>query len=281
MIDLARRAFRRLYTYSIPRRLSTSLSDNQAYPHVCMRAAHDFRRFNTFRRNPIYNQILEHVSTREGAQYLDEIRKSSNVLRAMEEFKRNDSYGGPRLVDYLGVGAVSPTTLRYVKVLADLERLFGKLDGFRICEVGVGYGGQCRIINAYFRPATYCLVDIRAALELAKRFLDHFIVHSLLSFKPMNELPSAEYDLAISNYSFTELPRSIQDVYLAKAITRAARGYITYNEITPPHFNSYTRAELLELLPGARVLPEIPQTHPRNCIIAWDRSAMEAAPASL
>jgi putative sugar O-methyltransferase len=159
--------------------------------------------------------------------------------------------------------------LRYVKILSDIKQHFGTVDNFDICEIGVGYGGQCRIINAYSKPATYCLVDIHPALGLARRFLDNYVLNSVLSYKTMNELAGRCYDLVISNYAFSELPRDVQNKYLDKVILNSAPGYITYNDINPKEFNSHTAAELIQLIPGARIFKERPLTHPGNCIIVW------------
>jgi len=68
---------------------------------------------------------------------------------------------------------------------------------------------------------------------------------------------------------FTELPRAIQDIYLNKVILNSTRGYITYNEITPPEYNSYKSSELIEIIPNSVVFDETPVTHPKNCIIVW------------
>lgn len=273
MKQLLAKAFKKMYLMSIPRRISTSLSDNQAYPHVCIEASNDYRFFNNFRRNPIYNKILEHVSERQGKEYLPLISNDPDILGAINNFKPNDDYGNPRMYEYSGIGLISPTTLRYIKVLADLKKHFQTLDNLSICEIGVGYGGQCRVLNAYYKPATYCLVDIQPALALAQRFLDNYILHSVLTYKTMNELSQRDYDLLLSNYAFTELPRAIQDVYLNKVILRSKRGYITYNEITPREFNSYKSGELIEMIPGSRILKEEPLTHPKNCIIVWGENA--------
>jgi hypothetical protein len=250
-------------------RISTSLSDNQAYPQVCLDAANDYRVFNEFRRHPVYNAILEHVSESQGAEYLELLARDPDLLREIGTFRANDRHGNPRVFDYPGIGAVSPTTLRYVKVLADLRRLFGPLDGLNVCEVGVGYGGQCRIVNAWFAPASYTLVDIQPALALAQRFLDHFGLDTRLVYRTMNELAPADYDLLISNYALTEMPRAIQEIYIRKVVSRSTRGYVTYNEITPPEFRSFKAPELVERIPGAHVLPEEPLTHPRNCVLVW------------
>ena len=263
------RILQRLQPTTVPRRISTSLSDNQAYPQVCLQAANDYRFFNEFRTNSVYNQILEHVSEQHGGEYLRLIAQDPEVLGAIESFKANDEYGSPRMYSYPGVGKISPTTLRYVKVLVDLRRLFQSLDGFAICEIGVGYGGQCRVINALHRPASYRLVDIQPALGLAQRYLDNYVIPSVLEYQTMNQLREDSYDLVISNYAFTELPRTIQEVYLRKVILRSKRGYITYNEITPPAFRSLKVDELTAIIPGTRILKEEPLSHPRNCIIVW------------
>lgn len=253
--------------------ISTSLSDNQAYPQVCIQAANDYKSFNNFRRNHIYNDILEHVSEKQGNEYIQVISRDSDILAAINSFKLNDDYGNPRTFEYPNIGTISPSTLRYIKVLADIKGHFQTADNMDICEIGIGYGGQCRVINAYCKPATYCLVDIQPALGLAQRFLDNFILHSVLTYKTMNELSSRNYDLVLSNYAFTELPRTIQDVYLTKVILNSKKGYITYNEIVPKGFNSYKSDELVAMIPGSKVLKEEPLTHPKNCVIVWGTNA--------
>lgn len=256
---------------SLPLRnkISTSLSDNQLYPQVCLNAANDYRFFNQFRQNPIYNQILEHVTEKEGAAYLELITRDPVLLGEMEKFRQNDLHGTPRVYLYPNVGVISPSTLRYVKVLSDLKNMFRSLDGLKICEIGVGYGGQCRIINAHYVPASYRLVDIKPALLLAQRFLDNYAVKSTLAYMTMNELEKNTYDLAISNYAFTELPRHIQEIYLEKVILNSRRGYIIYNDINPAEFKSYKKEELLKVISGSRLIDEVPLTHPNNCVIVW------------
>ncbi|MFO7554344.1 MAG: putative sugar O-methyltransferase [Desulfobacterales bacterium] len=250
-------------------KLSTSFSDNQSYPQFCLQASNDLQVFNTFRSNPIYNEILEHVSEKQGREYLEQIKKNPEILKGINTFKENDLFGNPRVSEYANIGKISPTTLRYVKVLTDLNFFFGNLDGFNICEIGVGYGGQCRIIDCYFSLNAYWLIDIKPALMLSRRFLDNYDIRSTLFYKTMNETEKINYDLLISNYAFSELNRKIQDLYLEKVILNSKRGYITYNEVTPPEFHSYKKQELIEIIPDSVIIEEIPFTHPQNCIIIW------------
>lgn len=252
---------------------TTSLSDNQTYPQVCIDASNNYKLFVNFRQHPIYNEILEHASKEQGYNYLSMIVENLNIMGLISNFKKNDDYGNPKMHEYPHLGKISPTTLRYIKALADLLKHFASLENMSICEIGVGYGGQCRIIDTYFKPSTYCLVDIQPALLLTQRYLDHYIMNSILTYTTMNELEQKQYDLFLSNYAFTELPRSIQDVYLTKAILKSKRGYITYNEITPPEFNSYKSNELIEIIPGSKILDEEPLTHKNNCIIIWGENS--------
>jgi putative sugar O-methyltransferase len=251
--------------------LKTSLSDNQLYPDFCLKASNDMLIFSNFRKNEVYRMILEHINRKTGQLYLNEIKKTySDLLKSIDKIKENDLYGNPDIYEYEHIGKICPSTLRYTKVLADLLNTFHLLDGLKIVEIGVGYGGQCRIINSISKPKEYTLIDIKPALLLAQCYLDGYILSSSMKYKTMNELQKEEYDLIISNYAFTELKREIQDVYLEKVILNSKCGYITYNEVTPDYFRSYKKDELIKIIPNSYSVEEIPQTYQNNCIIVWN-----------
>lgn len=108
----------------------TSASDNNRYPMYCYFASKNDSEFAKFKQNPVYNAILEHVSPQQGVDYLKKIFESNELHLSTKDWEyilRNDSIGSPRVVQYnFGNSRLvcSPTTLRYVKVLADLLRLF-------------------------------------------------------------------------------------------------------------------------------------------------------------
>ncbi|MBM4100437.1 MAG: putative sugar O-methyltransferase [Planctomycetes bacterium] len=262
LADRVRNAF-------VKRSYVTSLSDNGRYPQVCVDAVNSTSMFRHFRRIRNYTAILEHVSPEQGVEYLRHVARRPELVAALPRFAANDRVGDPRMHGYPPHGAFSPTTLRYVKVLGDLLDRFGTLDGLSICEIGVGYGGQCRVIAEWSRPAAYCLVDIRQALGLAERFLDHFALSVPVEFRTLNTLPAREWDLVISNYALTELPREYQEAYMDRAVRRARRGYVTFNRINPPAFRSMDAAEIAAALHGAAIGPEEPLTHAGNCVITW------------
>lgn len=247
----------------------SSFSDNLEYPAFCMQASKVDTVFETFRRNDIYNSIVELLSEEQGAQFLNEINLNPEVLKEIDSFKENDLYGDPRMYDYKEVGKISPTTLMYTKILYDLQKYFGSLDGFDVVELGIGYGGQSRLLNNKFKINSTTLIDLEGPLALASKFLSNYNIDAKFDFKTNSTLEERKYDLFISNFAFTELRRNLQTEYLNKVILNSKRGYLIYNDINPEDFNSYKADELVELIPNSRIIAEVPLTSPKNCIIIW------------
>ena len=87
------------------------------------------------------------------------------------------------------------------------------------------------------------------------------------------------FDLVISNYAFSELPRNLQEIYMNKVILNSRCGYLTMNtglvkkseKITSSEnkLRRYTSDELVKIIHGARLIREVPLTPPNNYIIVW------------
>jgi hypothetical protein len=238
---------------------ATSVSDTPAYTQLCARAATDRDVFATFKRQPAYTAILEHVSCSLGAEYLRvALEQTPEIADRLGSFRRNDEIGTPNVCDYGHQGVYSPTTLRYVKVLSDLQTLFGPLDRLRILEIGVGYGGQCFIVHAGGGFRSYALVDLPPVLALAKRYLDTLGV-------PNVELGAqGAFDLVVSNYAFSECRRKVQTLYLDELLKPTPRGYMTCN-----FMEGMGREEIAAQLPGSRWIEENPRSAKRNATLVW------------
>lgn len=255
-----------------PKSAASSITDRDEYRSFCERAATDDAVFFTFRRAPIYVDTLEHVTRDQGAAYVAAIlRDNPDLLTdSPDRYHGNDTLGSPQLHEYGITGPVSPVTLRYLKVVSDLRRLFGDLSGSHIVEIGAGYGGQCRLITQYWPEATYTLVDIPPALALARRYLTALGTDARIKFEAPDEVRARRYDLCISNYAFSELARPVQQAYADAVVSHSERGYMTCNFISKAHkIDSMGRSELLALHVGTRWVEEEPLTHPENAILVW------------
>ena len=83
--------------------MGTSLSDNGQYPEFCYLASRHEEIFQSFKRNPTYNAILEHLNAEQGAAYLEIILNDYNFRLADEQLENillNDSLGNPRRFTY-------------------------------------------------------------------------------------------------------------------------------------------------------------------------------------
>jgi putative sugar O-methyltransferase len=215
---------------------------------------------------------FEHVTREQGAQYLELVRRDNPALLAanFERYRANDLLGGPVRYEYPGIGSISPVTLRYMKVLSDLERHFGDLSGKRIVEVGGAYGGQARLIMERWRVESYTLVDLEPVLRLARRYLSTSGPYPEMNFVPPTRVVQGKYDLCISNYAFSELTSDVQDVYGAALVAPADRGYLTCNFIRAVHgIGSWSKERLAMVHQATRWLPEEPLTFEGNAILVW------------
>jgi putative sugar O-methyltransferase len=243
------------------------------YPEAARRAAHNARAFATFKRNASYRQVLEHVSKELGAQYLKQIEeKWPCLIDKIENLKINDQVGNPILETYPHVGKISPTTLRYLKVACDLRELFGELAAFDVVEIGGGYGGQFLLTDQLWQLASWTILDLDPVLQLINRYLECHLIRSVYKPTTLNRFDTrtARFDLAVSNYAFSELPRALQLSYISKVLCKARRGYMTMNSGKAEcHGQSMSISELRTYFPALMILDEVPLTSSENYILVW------------
>lgn len=252
----------------------TSIADLPEYRQICLEASIDDVVFANFKSYPAYKQILEHVTYDLGLEYLNIIKqKYPGLLSKLESFKMNDMLGNPTMYTY-DIGTFSPSTLRYIKVAGDLMSLLPNMNSMKIVEIGAGYGGQCKILSDLISFREYVIVDLPEPLALAKKYLEILNVKRVRFVTP-EQLKAEEYDLAISNYAFSECNRTYQTEYLNKIIKNSRFGYMTMNYIPFPFQEKpYTISELITFmiknpLVNVRLLPEEPLTSPKNVIFTW------------
>lgn len=257
----------------------TSISDVPNYREICRRAAEDPAMFAIFREDPTYRWVVSTQIPNDAREFCDVLNRRGFDFGFFDRVRDLDRVGGARLVDYPQAGAVAPQTMRYVKALSDIERLFPALDGKSVIEIGVGFGGQCAVLSRRYRLARYTLVDLPEPLMLARRYLESLAIPEI-AYATLAELsPSAQYDLVISAYGISEVARPFQVDYVQRVLQRAAAGYLLWNSEQmktvqdmwhrPLFGGEQIHAdEMLSLLPEARLL-ESDWTVPGECLMIW------------
>ncbi len=251
-----------------------SESDDGNYVRELTKIVSNDEYFRNFKSNRFYRQILEHTTKLQGEGYLEEIKKNSNkLMNEIENFKENDLIGKPNLSFYKDIGSISPTTLRYVKVASDLNKIFNGNIGKNICEIGAGYGGQFFILNKIFKINSYVMFDLPEANLLIEKYLKNFSIlakYETSTLDSFNE--ESDFDLVISNYAFSEIGRNEQIKYINRVLSKSKRGYLTMNsgkKNSEFKHNHLLLDELEDLLPKFKVLEEKPLIWEDNYIIVW------------
>lgn len=251
-----------------------NLSDSQGtyYENAISSILDDKGRLSKFRRIYNYREILEHVDYHLGKKYLERIRLlEPSLLNQVDFFQENDNFGSPRVYKYQEIGRISPTTLRYICTAAEMRKLFGDGNAGRIAEIGAGYGGQASILHKLGWFSSYSIFDLESAQKLIAIYLTKQGVTSFVF--PTLEENNSFFDLVISNYAFSELPKNLQMVYLENVILKSKNGYMQMNS---GKYNSTKRStgklsveELLRIIPNSRLLPETPLSGPDNYLLVW------------
>ena len=251
-------------------------SENGNYASAVIHALQNQKTFDNFKRSYSYREILEHVSEEQGRSYLEilETRNDSILSLGLSTVLKSDEVGNPIKFYYEKYeNPISPTTLRYLKVASDLQILFGSSLG-KVAEIGCGYGGQALVNDQLLDVHSAVLFDLPFVTKLIDRYLNTHLLKGAYQSTVINKEEPRAYDLVISNYAFSELPKALQLVYVNKVLAKSKKGYLTMNTglgnaRSPERLDL---DELKDLLPEFRVMEEEPLTADQNYIIVWGHS---------
>lgn len=271
---LADRALNRtkLWDLEVSDRLASknpkSLSELDDYLTLCVLAAENDEYFKKFRSCRSYRAILENVDGAAGGKLLSVIQSYG---KSGEDFLNlwHTEIGKPYTYHISGLGRISPTELRYSKIICELENLFGELNGFRVTEIGVGFGGQGGQILNTFNLAEYEFIDLAEPLQLVKRYLKEIKAPGKVQLTASDSVMDKKRDLVISNYAYSELKIEVQEEYFEKVVSRSDRGFVIYNHITPESYRTLTADEFAARIQGAEIFSERPLSHPGNVLVVW------------
>ena len=252
--------------------------------------------FQNFKVHPTFSQIISNMVFPHDLPLFEEILtfilsepnfKVTNEAR--EKILKHDALGNPQKIsikipnydtDSEREIICSPSYLRYLKVALDIFSLFDTSKIKTVSEIGVGYAGQCSVLMNLFPITQYNLVDLPEVLALAERCLTEVNQTDGVRFIDGTHLyHDVPADFFISSFAFSELMRSVQDVYLEKIILKSKAGYITWNDGIEQKVwdtDGYTLQEILSIIPGAEAVFIPPQTYQATqkviekvCVILW------------
>jgi putative sugar O-methyltransferase len=253
------------------------LSDSQAsfYVEQVRKLLGDEALLSNFRRKYDYREILEHVSFSLGKQYLDLIKYSmpDSYNQLLLENLRNDSFGNPYRYKYSEKLCISPTTLRYIYTAIDIERTIGLGRNESVVEIGVGYGGQAAVLESLYKVSNYDAFDLPEVISLANVYLKKINSRIRFDSRDIHRAQDKVWDIAISNYAFSELNKDLQIRYLDSILSRTSRGYMIMNSgrlnVSGRSTSKLSVNEIAEFLPTMRIKEENPLTGPDNYVIYW------------
>lgn len=206
-----------------------------------------------FRRDPYICTVIEN-STQAGAMVdIEYINKNYRYLwNYVEKYRTSDKVGNPDIFYFEKIGNFSPSTIRYIKALGDVEKYFCGLEGSHIAEIGPGYGGFAKIIHDKImpNPVKYTCFDLIDCFEMQGKFLNKFNIHP--TFGRIDDLrPPNCFDLIIASCSWSELELPLRVKYIDNVISRARNGYFILNYDTEENIQL-----LKEKLPGKEFIQD-------------------------
>ena len=216
-----------------------------------------------FKRNPMYQGVLEHVTQAQGNAYLALLRDDFHMTdeTILGFCKQNDGFGHPAtyLIGDLPI-SVSPTSLRYLYHASLILQHAGSSQSTFV-EVGCGYGGLF-LAMVYLAPTQihqYHMVDLDDALPLLRMVVgddSRVTFHSSSTFG--SNVPDGCF--FISNYCFSELDSNMRELYRVRLLSRTPHGFFAWNFI-PYEDNIIGHS--------AQTHPEQPTTGPGNMFVRF------------
>jgi len=204
----------------------------------------------SFKSDPRYNNILEHVSHHEGEKYLFEITTRFNDIytinknRLIDICMINDSCGSPNKYNISNFVNCSPTNLRYIlhSLLILSWMKVNNLNHVDIVEIGGGYGGLCffmynmsPLFNVNIK--SYTIFDLPEPLILQEKYLAQLNI-TTVNFMTIDNIQNIqENSFLISNYAYSEITLELQKIYTERLLNPfISHGFLTWNFIDPYKF---------------------------------------------
>lgn len=205
---------------------------------ICLKAGASEFHFAKFRSYPIVRRVVDGYPQHVANQYFHRIKKAISdqklFSRILNEWGSSDSICSPQIVKkFKSQGSeflLTPATGRHlVHVLNYFDLLRDFKGNIKICEIGAGWGGECKLfMNLYpsFLESTvdgYDIYDLPSSQKLVGRYLKSFGIEP--SFRDIFEIENETYSFVFSNGAFSEMRGNLIETYYKKVIENCSTGY--------------------------------------------------------
>jgi hypothetical protein len=204
----------------------------------------------TFKADPLYTRILEHVTPAQGRQFLEQVQGEypglwPAVAALLPELvSENDRYGKPNTALFPTLGLVcSPSNMRYLsqslRLLTHADEV--GMDRLHIVEIGGGYGGLALYVHRLeglfpdLAIDAYTIVDLPEAADLQNRMADALDV----PYYAVNGLDERQVATALrrttaprflfSAYAFSEFDAETRAWYEHRVARACDHGVVIWN----------------------------------------------------
>ncbi len=249
-------------------KLSDSSSNDYKYLDIVKSAVEDPVVYETFRNNPGYKDILEHIKKDLAYEYYKNLLKELSHEEIINYCSSIKNIGSPELVEINGA-SINPTSLRYLNVAIDIKNKFQNSSFENIVEIGAGYGGQAIILEKFFKIKNYYFIDLYDVNLLIKKFLNDHSLNFKAHFATLDSIENKKYDLIISNYAFSELPKNMQIDAINKIIKNSTNGYMLVNNFHKISFRYMSQKEYSKNIKNLKVHEEIPNSYLFNKLLTF------------
>jgi hypothetical protein len=218
-------------------KVSSGIAQN--YILKCRSFSGDDFKFQKFRQDADYKKILEGGDHSVGQMHLERIKRDhglDDLIHHLSEFKENDTYGGPTVLNYEIVGDINPCTLLYVCNALDIKKMLGTFRPKKIVEIGGGFGGLCKTLSVLYDFEEYVLVDLPDVLALCKKYLDLFPnISKRIKYISCNDVDALSkldnISLCIAISSLAECDLQTQKMYSDNILMNSIFGFVLYNTV--------------------------------------------------
>lgn len=236
----------------------------------------------TFKSDPAYRAILEHVSPEQGEQYLDLI--VSEFPEQWHYFagfyahtaRENDALGRPVQASFDRLGTeCSPTNLRYLWHALLFWQHISQLglSHVDVVEIGGGYGGLALWIRRLASSQqsilrSYSIIDVHEAGAVQKVFCREVAIPVRVVDGTDSAAISAlmrglqDWPYLISAYAFSEFSAEVRRFYQHEVIIQCSHGMLLWNMIPLYEFTDETQGQITSEA-------ERPLTGPGNLLVRF------------